>query len=71
MAPKPLYYSTREVVNPVGLKGSGDLVSGVQEWERKVLALRSRYGEEIKGHLKLVIFVSMLPKEYQEEIIKM
>eukprot|EP00973_Karenia_brevis_P077967 10830890-Karenia_brevis.AAC.1 len=66
-----LLNSSLEVVSPVSLKGSRDLVSGVQGWERKVAALKSRYGEEIRGHLKLAILVSMLPKEYQEEIIKM
>eukprot|EP00973_Karenia_brevis_P024772 3414966-Karenia_brevis.AAC.1 len=51
-----LLNSFLEVVSPVSLKGSRDLVSGRQEWERKVAARRSRYGEEIKGHLKLAIF---------------
>eukprot|EP00973_Karenia_brevis_P059149 8235716-Karenia_brevis.AAC.1 len=45
-----LLSSFLEVVSPTSLKGSRDLVSGIQEWERKVASLKSRYGEEIKGH---------------------
>eukprot|EP00973_Karenia_brevis_P028425 3917306-Karenia_brevis.AAC.1 len=41
-----LLNSFLEVVSPVDLKNSRDLVSGIQEWERKVAALKSRYGEE-------------------------
>eukprot|EP00973_Karenia_brevis_P082624 11453290-Karenia_brevis.AAC.1 len=52
-----LLNSFLEVVSPVSLKGSRDLVSGIQERGRKVAALKSRYGEEIQGHLKLAIFV--------------
>eukprot|EP00973_Karenia_brevis_P034104 4704771-Karenia_brevis.AAC.1 len=46
-----------EVVSPSILKGSRDLVAGIQEWERKVASLRSRYGEEVKGHLGLAILL--------------
>eukprot|EP00973_Karenia_brevis_P047144 6543240-Karenia_brevis.AAC.1 len=66
-----LLSSFLEVVNPTSLKGSRDIVSGIQEWERKVASMKSRYGEEVKGHSKLAILVSMLPKDHQEEIIKM
>eukprot|EP00973_Karenia_brevis_P067034 9322332-Karenia_brevis.AAC.1 len=31
----------------------------------------TRYGEEIRGNLKLAVFVSMLPGDYQEEILQM
>eukprot|EP00973_Karenia_brevis_P009397 1271007-Karenia_brevis.AAC.1 len=48
-----LLSSFLEVVSHVSLKRSRDLVAGIQEWERKVASLKSRYGEEIKGHLKL------------------
>eukprot|EP00973_Karenia_brevis_P061326 8528614-Karenia_brevis.AAC.1 len=48
-----LLSSFLEVISPVNLKGSRDLVAGVQEWERKVASLKSRYGEDIKGHLKV------------------
>eukprot|EP00973_Karenia_brevis_P054411 7560200-Karenia_brevis.AAC.1 len=60
-----------EVVSPARSKSSRDLVADIQEWERKVASLKSRYGEEIQGHLKLAILVSMLPKEYPEETTRM
>eukprot|EP00973_Karenia_brevis_P016360 2240983-Karenia_brevis.AAC.1 len=52
-----LLNSFLEVVSPADLKSSRDRVSGIQEWERKVASLKSRYGEEVKGHLKLAIFL--------------
>eukprot|EP00973_Karenia_brevis_P013636 1850347-Karenia_brevis.AAC.1 len=58
--------SSLEVVSPKGVKDK-DLVPGVHHWERKVADLRSRYGEEIKGNLKLAVVMSMLPKDCQEE----
>eukprot|EP00973_Karenia_brevis_P039161 5408988-Karenia_brevis.AAC.1 len=48
-----------------------DSTPGVHQWERKVAGLRARYGEEIKGNLKLAVFMSMLPKDYQEEVLRM
>eukprot|EP00973_Karenia_brevis_P076759 10662120-Karenia_brevis.AAC.1 len=48
-----------------------DLIPGTHFWERKVADLKSRFGEEIKGNLKLTVFLNMLPKEYQEEILEM
>eukprot|EP00973_Karenia_brevis_P086103 11941161-Karenia_brevis.AAC.1 len=33
--------------------------------------MRSRSGEEIKGNLKIAVFMSILPKDYKEEILKM
>eukprot|EP00973_Karenia_brevis_P029249 4033764-Karenia_brevis.AAC.1 len=59
-----------EVVTPKGVKDKS-LVPGVHQWERRVADLKARDGEEIKGNLKLAVFMSMLPKEYQEEILKM
>eukprot|EP00973_Karenia_brevis_P086868 12047871-Karenia_brevis.AAC.1 len=47
-----------------------DLVQGVHHWERKVADLKRRYGEEVGGHFKLAVFMSLLPKEYKEEILK-
>eukprot|EP00973_Karenia_brevis_P071904 9991020-Karenia_brevis.AAC.1 len=41
-----LLSSFLEVVNPTSLKGSRDIVAGIQEWERNVASLKSRYGEE-------------------------
>eukprot|EP00973_Karenia_brevis_P090755 12404108-Karenia_brevis.AAC.1 len=48
-----------------------ELIPAIHLWERRVADLRSRYGEDIKGNLKLTVFLSMLPKDYQEEILKM
>eukprot|EP00973_Karenia_brevis_P068612 9541515-Karenia_brevis.AAC.1 len=48
-----------------------DLIPAIHLWERRVADLRSRYGEDIKRNLKLTVFMSMLPKDYQEEILKM
>eukprot|EP00973_Karenia_brevis_P089394 12394994-Karenia_brevis.AAC.1 len=59
-----------EVVSPKGLRDK-DLIPGIHFWERRVADLKIRFGEEIKGNLKLTIFLSMLPKDYQEEILKM
>eukprot|EP00973_Karenia_brevis_P030387 4189624-Karenia_brevis.AAC.1 len=44
-----------EVVSPGGLKDK-DLVAGVHQWERRAADLRTRFGEEIKGSLKLAVF---------------
>eukprot|EP00973_Karenia_brevis_P076663 10648799-Karenia_brevis.AAC.1 len=44
--------SSLGVVTPKGVKDK-DLVPGVHQSERKVADLRARYGEEIKGNLKL------------------
>eukprot|EP00973_Karenia_brevis_P087017 12068536-Karenia_brevis.AAC.1 len=59
-----------EVVSPKVAKDK-EPIPAIHLWERKVADLRSRYGEEIKGNLKLIVFLSMLPKDYQEEILKM
>eukprot|EP00973_Karenia_brevis_P074057 10292295-Karenia_brevis.AAC.1 len=48
-----------------------DIVQGVHHWERKVADLKSRYGEEVGGNLKLAVLMSILPKEYKEEILKL
>eukprot|EP00973_Karenia_brevis_P033314 4595665-Karenia_brevis.AAC.1 len=48
-----------------------DIVQGVHHWERRVADLKSRYGEEVGGNLKLAVFMSILPKEYKEEILKL
>eukprot|EP00973_Karenia_brevis_P068173 9485395-Karenia_brevis.AAC.1 len=50
-----------EVMSPRGLTEK-DSISGVHQWQRRAADLRTRYGEEIKGNLKLVVFFSMLPK---------
>eukprot|EP00973_Karenia_brevis_P081526 11301697-Karenia_brevis.AAC.1 len=49
-----------------------DLVQGVHHAERKVADLKSGYGEEVGGNLKLAVFMCLLPKkEYREEISKL
>eukprot|EP00973_Karenia_brevis_P053834 7478321-Karenia_brevis.AAC.1 len=59
-----------EVVSPKPVKEL-DLAQGIHHWERKVADLKSRYDEDIGGNLKLTVFMSMLPKDYREEILKM
>eukprot|EP00973_Karenia_brevis_P090355 12402188-Karenia_brevis.AAC.1 len=48
-----------------------DLIAGIHQRERKSEDLMTRYGEEIRGNLRLAVFVSTLPREYQEEILKL
>eukprot|EP00973_Karenia_brevis_P021367 2936729-Karenia_brevis.AAC.1 len=59
-----------EVVSPKVVNDK-DLIPAIYLWERKVADLRSRFGEKIKGSLELTVFLNMLPKDYQEEILKM
>eukprot|EP00973_Karenia_brevis_P013685 1856354-Karenia_brevis.AAC.1 len=47
-----MLYSFLEVVSPKVVKDK-DLIPAVYLWERKVSDLKSRFGEEIKGNLKL------------------
>eukprot|EP00973_Karenia_brevis_P091252 12406560-Karenia_brevis.AAC.1 len=64
-------YFQPQVVNPPAITRVKDTASGVYEWERKVAALNSRYGEEIKANLKLPIFVGRLPKKVKDELFKL
>eukprot|EP00973_Karenia_brevis_P047343 6572823-Karenia_brevis.AAC.1 len=59
-----------EVVSPKPVKEI-DIVQGVHHWERKVADLKTWYGEEVGGNFKLAVFMSILPKEYREEILKL
>eukprot|EP00973_Karenia_brevis_P065903 9160731-Karenia_brevis.AAC.1 len=62
--------SLLEVVSPKLIKDK-DLIPGIHFWVREVADLKSRFGEEIKGNVKLTTFLSMLPEDYQGEILKM
>ena len=59
-----------EVVNPPLIKGIGDLIGGILRWENKCSALKTRYGEELGGKIKVAVLVGMLPKEYQDLVLQ-
>ena len=59
-----------EVVRPVGIKGEGDMVKGINGWEAKVQGLRNRYNETLSKNSKLAILIGMLPREYQKTILE-
>eukprot|EP00973_Karenia_brevis_P067437 9379613-Karenia_brevis.AAC.1 len=59
-----------EVVSPKPVREL-DLIQGIHQWERRVADLKSRYDETIGGNLKLAVFMSLLPKDYREEVLKM
>ena len=54
------------MVSPPAVRGIGEVISSIHRWESKVAALKSRYGEEVAGNLKHVIFIGMMPKELQD-----
>ena len=64
-----LLHAYLEVVSPSGLKSS-ELAAGIHKWEMRVGNLQTRYSQTLGGHLKLAIFVGMLPKEFQGLILQ-
>ena len=59
-----------EAVCPPQVKGSAEIIPGIHKWEAQLAVLKSRYGEEINGNLRMAIFLGMLPKEYQDLIMQ-
>ena len=60
-----------DVVGPPVLKSVNDVLSGVPKWEGKIAQLFNRHREELSDQMKLAIFINMMPKEYQDEGMKM
>ena len=59
-----------DVVKPPSIKNTQDLVSGVNKWEVKVTALKSRYAKDLDSEMRLAILIGMLPKEHQDMIMQ-
>ena len=59
-----------EVVNPPTLRNWGEIIPGIHKWETRLGNLSNRYHEEIGNSLKLAIMVGMLPKEYQDMVMR-
>ena len=59
-----------EVVHADKLKGSSEVIAGVQKWERKVGELAQRYGEKLSDNLKMAILVGILPKDFQDMVFQ-
>ncbi len=55
-----------EVVNPPALKNHQGILKGIAEWEVRVDSLKMKHDESISASIKIVVFVGMLPKEYQD-----
>jgi len=68
--PASLLHAYLGVVNPPQITDPRNVVKGVNNWEMRVANLRTRYSEEIKGNLKLAILISILPKEYQDQVMQ-
>ena len=54
----------------MGIRSSGDVISGIHHWEAKEAVLKSRFEEQMTDKLKLAIMLEMLPKEYQEMVLQ-
>ena len=65
-----LLQSYLEVVHPDKLKGSSEVIAGIQKWERKVGELAQRYGEKRSDNLKMAILVGILPKDFQDMVFQ-
>ena len=63
-----LLHAFTEVVRPKDLKAS-EVSKGIQAWEGKLGALKSRYNEDLNGNIKLAILIGMLPREYQDLVL--
>ena len=66
-----LLQASLDVVGPPTLKSVQDVLNGVPKWEGKIASLFNRHREELSDQMKLAIFINMLPKEYQDEGMKM
>ena len=57
-------------VNPPVINYVNGLSKMIHQWEAKVEDLENRHNEMINEKLRLVIFITMLPKEFRELVIQ-
>ena len=58
------------VVNPDKITRVEDVQKKLATWEANIAKLKSRYGEDVSGKIKMAIFVGMLPKELQDLVLQ-
>ena len=65
-----LLHAFMAVVNPDKIQRVEDVQKRLAIWEGSIAKLKSRYGEDVSGKIKMAIFVGMLPKELQDLVLQ-
>ena len=59
------------VMQPKKVKDPRDLLNAIQDWEVKVKSLSGEHGIELEGKIKVALFTSILPGEFQDYVYQM
>ena len=55
-----------EVVSPPTIKNHQGIAKGIAEWDVRVDGLNMKHDENLSVPIKIVVFVGMLPNDYQD-----